>query len=92
MHSIKDVGKDGRGNGGADGDEIKKGIEALSGKYSGKSEEELVGLLMQSVGAAKASGTFSEETLDEFVGFVSPQLDERTRARLIGLVNMIKSN
>ena len=94
MHSIKDVGRGGGNNREREVDsvEIKKGVDSLASKYSGKSEEELMGLLMQSVSAARANGSFSEETLDEFVGFVSPELDERTRSRLVSLVNMIKNS
>lgn len=73
-------------------DSLKNKTDALASKYAGKSESELMQALMQNVSAAKNSGTFSEEQLDEFVGFVSPNLDEQSLTRLKELVRMIKGN
>ena len=48
--------------------------------------------LMKNVAAAKSDGSFSPEQLDEFAAFVSPSLDEQSRARLAELINMIKGD
>ncbi len=59
-------------------------------KYEGMNENELMAELMKNVAAAKSNGTFSAEQLDDFVKFVSPNLDESSRKRLEELVGMIK--
>lgn len=69
--------------------DAKSQTDALADKYTGKSESELMQLLVQNVSAAKRDGTFSAQQLDEFVRFVSPSLDEKSRARLKELVLMI---
>ncbi|MDE6402075.1 MAG: hypothetical protein K2L54_05610 [Clostridiales bacterium] len=72
--------------------DIKSEAATLSQKYAGKSESELMHELMQTVTAAKSDGSFSAQRLDEFVEFVSPSLDDESRARLSHLVSMIKGN
>lgn len=67
----------------------KSSAESID-KYDGMSGNELMSELMKNVAASKSDGTFSPEQLDEFVSFVSPSLDARSRARLVELVNMIK--
>ena len=59
-------------------------------KYEGMSEAQLMSELMKNVSAAKSNGSFSADQLDEFVAFVSPNLDESSRKRLSELVSMIK--
>lgn len=61
-------------------------------KYEGMSEGELVQELMKNVAAAKSDGTFSSQQLEEFVRFVSPQLDESSRKRLNELVAMLNNS
>lgn len=61
-------------------------------KYEGMSEGELMGELMNNVSAAKANGTFSAEQLDDFARFVSPSLDDKSRKRLLELINVIKKS
>lgn len=61
-----------------------------STKYDGMNETQLMQELMKNVSAAKSDGSFSAEQLDEFVTFVSPNLDESSRKRLAELVGMIK--
>lgn len=69
----------------------KEAVENAASKYDGMNEEQLLGELYKSVAAEKQNGTFSASTLDEFVSFVSPSLDEKARARLTELVRMIKN-
>ncbi len=63
---------------------------ADTSKYEGMSEGELISELMKNVSSAKNNGTFSAEQIDDFVRFVSPNLDDASRKRLAELVNMIK--
>lgn len=78
MKSIKDTKTD------------RKTVADTAGKYDGMNEEQLLSELFKNVAAEKRNGTFSAETLDEFVSFVSPSLDEKSRERLTELVSMIK--
>lgn len=61
-------------------------------KYEGMSEGELMGELMKNVSAAKENGSFSADQLDDFARFVSPSLDEKSRRRLLELINTIKKS
>lgn len=80
-----------RSDGGADSDrDANETVSDVTSKYAGMSGDRLMGELMKNVAAAKGDGTFSEEQIDEFVRFVSPNLDEGSRERLNELVNMIK--
>ena len=65
--------------------------DELYAKYSGYSENQLMSELMHAVSPARADGPFSPEQLDEFVGFVSPNLDEQSLEKLRALVEMIKN-
>ncbi|MCX4314989.1 MAG: hypothetical protein OSJ83_14195, partial [Clostridia bacterium] len=49
--------------------------DGLYAKYSGYSESELMSELMRAVSSAQSDGSFSPDRLDEFVGFVAPNLD-----------------
>lgn len=64
----------------------------LTKKYEGLSQDELHAELMRSVAAAKQNGEFSETMLDDFVTFVSPNLDPAARAKLEELVRAIKNS
>ncbi len=59
-------------------------------KYDGMSHNQLVAELMRAVASAKSDGSFSQDRIDDFVNFISPELDEASRARLKELVGMIK--
>lgn len=83
MRSIKDYKPEPENNADA--------VSELSGKYDGLSQDELMSELFRTVSSAKSDGTFSAAQLDEFVGFVSPSLDEQSSARLRELVKMIKN-
>lgn len=89
MKSIRDKSnKSGVDTSGSAASEVK----SAAGKYDGMNEEQLMSELVRTVAAEKQNGTFSAATLDEFVSFVSPSLDERSRARLNELVRMIKKD
>lgn len=73
-------------------DSGKSDASDITSKYVGMNANQLMGELMKNVAAAKGNGTFSEEQIDEFVRFVSPQLDDSARERLNELVGMIKGD
>lgn len=72
--------------------EIDETAHELYEKYSGLSEDQLMTELMRAVASGRRDGTFSESQLDEFVGFVSPSLDDDARKKLENLVKTIKNN
>lgn len=72
------------------GESFRNEADEFAAKYAGKSESELMQSLMQRVAAAKSTGSFSVEQLDDFVRFVSPELDEKSRERLKELADMLK--
>lgn len=73
-----------------DNESEKQTVLELNDKFSGMNENELMGELMSRVSNAKRDGSFSELQLDEFVNFVSPSLDDKSRARLNELVRALK--
>lgn len=58
-------------------------------KYEGLTHDELMNELLRAVASSKSDGSFSGEQIDDFVSFVSPELDEALRARLNELVGLI---
>lgn len=78
-------------SGGGERNDAESNIRDSMAKYSGMDENGLMRELMKNVAAAKGNGSFSAEQLDEFVRFVSPNLDEQSRKRLNELVDMIKN-
>lgn len=64
----------------------------LTEKYDGMNQDQLYAELMSKVAAAKREGEFSESMLDDFVAFVSPNLDASARAKLDELVRTIKNS
>ncbi len=65
-------------------------VSDAASKYSGMNENELKQELFKQVSESKNNGTFSAREIDDFVSFVSPELDEKSRQRLNELVKMIK--
>lgn len=88
MRSIRDFGRE---QSSVDNQTLKDEMQSVAAKYAGKTEDELMRALRQNVAAAKRNGSFSVEQIDNFVGLVSPGLDEASRQRLNALVEMIKS-
>ena len=65
-------------------------LNGVVGKYKDKDEDELVAELMKAARRAKEDGSFSEESLEEFVQLVSPHLSEEQKAKLNNLISVIK--
>lgn len=75
-----------------DMNDIKSRVNELASEYAGMSEDERMQTLMKYVDAAKSDGSFSPEQLDRFVRFVSPNLDDSSRDRLVRLSELIKES
>jgi hypothetical protein len=65
-------------------------IEKQAQQYAGKSQDELMSELKKSVEAGKADGSFSNETMEEFIKNVSPMMDKEQKEKLIEIAKMFK--
>jgi len=65
---------------------VKNQMDALSGK----SEDELMNQLMNSITQGKKDGSFTPEMLKSFVKNVSPMLNASQKQRLNQLINKIQ--
>ena len=58
-------------------------------KYEGLSREQLLETLKRAVRSAKSSDSYSAETIENFCNFVTPMLDDESRARLVEVMSML---
>ena len=63
----------------------------ITGKYKGKSENQLIDQLLELVKQGRQDGTFSDSQLDDFIALVSPQLDDNGRKKLDDLASLIRN-
>lgn len=73
--------------------EQKRQFEAMkntAAKYRGKSEEELMRELKQTVQKDKASGTLTDKKMDNFQKKISPMLNEQQRKKLEKIMKELK--
>ena len=67
--------------------DIRKTAEA----YSGKSDSELLGDIFRMASEQKANGSLNDEKLRAFANSVAPMLNEDQKARLNGVLDMLKN-
>ena len=73
--------------------EQKRQFEAMkntAAKYRGKSEEELMRELKQTVQKDKASGTLTDKKMENFQKKISPMLNEQQRKKLEKIMKELK--
>lgn len=73
--------------------EQKRQFEAMkntAAKYRGKSEEELMRELKQTVQKDKASGTLTDKKMENFQKKISPMLNEQQRKKLEKIMKEFK--
>ena len=73
--------------------EQKRQFEAMkntAAKYRGKSEEELMRELKQTVQKDKASGTLNDKKMENFQKKISPMLNEQQRKKLEKIMKELK--
>ena len=73
--------------------EQKRQFEAMkntAAKYRGKSEEELMRELKQTVQKDKASGTLTDKKMENFQKKISPMLNEQQRKKLEKIIKELK--
>ncbi len=61
------------------------------GKYSGKSENELMSELFNIVNKNKSEGTLNNSDFDSFAEQIAPYLSPEQSARLTGLIEQLKN-
>ncbi len=69
--------------------EMAKKLKEQAKQFEGKSENELINQLLASVEQGKKDGTFSDETLQQFVSNVAPMMNPEQRKKLDELVKKI---
>lgn len=67
-------------------------IKRTAQNYQGKSDGELLGDIFKMANEQKANGNLSDEKLKAFADSVSPMLNAEQRARLNGVLEMLKDN
>lgn len=72
------------------GDSMQDDIAARLSRYSGKSEEQLMQELRESVQRMKADGTFDPASIDNLYNTAYPLLNEAQRQRMRYIIDMLK--
>ncbi|MBO4472908.1 MAG: hypothetical protein J5765_03775 [Clostridia bacterium] len=73
-------------------DEAKDDIRKTAERYSGKSDAELLGEIVNAAKKEKQDGTYSDDKIDDFVRAVTPMLNAEQRDRLEKAIKLIKKD
>ncbi len=65
-------------------------INSLSGKFDGKSQNELMRAVYEEAKRGKKNGTLKNSDIDNFVSMLSPVLDEEKRKMLYKIASELK--
>ncbi len=65
-------------------------VSSLAGKFDGKNQSDLIKAIYQEAKKGKEQGTLSNADIDNFVGMLSPLLDEKKRKMLFKIADELK--
>ena len=65
-------------------------VSSLAGKFDGKSQNDLIKAIYQEAKRGKQQGTLSNADIDNFVGMLSPLLDDKKKKMLIKIADELK--
>ncbi len=65
-------------------------VSSLAGKFDGKSQNDLIKAIYQEAKKGKQQGTLSNADIDNFVGMLSPLLDDKKRKMLNKIADELK--
>lgn len=65
-------------------------VNAIAGKYNGKSQTELLKAIYEEAKKGKERGTLTNKDIDNFVNMLSPMLDEKKRKILYKVSDELK--
>ena len=65
-------------------------VNSIAGKYDGKSQAELMKAIYDQALQGKRQGTLTNSDIDNFVGMLSPMLDEKKRKILFKIAEELK--
>ncbi|MBO7149423.1 MAG: hypothetical protein J6V71_00860 [Clostridia bacterium] len=65
-------------------------VSSLAGKFDGKSQNDLIKAIYQEAKRGKQQGTLSNADIDNFVGMLSPMLDDKKRKMLNKIADELK--
>ena len=77
-------------NGGDLNSDIFNLINSLSGKFDGKSQNELMRAVYEEAKRGKKNGTLKNSDIDNFVSMLSPILDDEKRKMLYKIASELK--
>lgn len=89
FNEFANSGKKGE-NGGDLNSDIFNLINSLSGKFDGKSQNELMRAVYEEAKRGKKNGTLKNSDIDNFVSMLSPILDDEKRKMLYKIANELK--
>ncbi len=78
------------GNGFFNNEQMKNDFENAKNQYSGMNESELMGELSKKVSEGRKNGSFTDESLSEFVKNISPMLNAEQKSKLQSIINKLK--
>ena len=70
--------------------QMKNDFENAKSQYSGMNEAELMGELSKKVSEGRKNGSFTDESLSEFVKNISPMLNAEQKSKLQSIINKLK--
>lgn len=70
--------------------QMKNEFENAKSQYSGMNEAELMGELSKKVSEGRKNGSFTDESLSEFVKNISPMLNAEQKSKLQSIINKLK--
>ena len=65
-------------------------VQALAGRFDGKSQAELIKAIYEEAKNGKQKGTLSNAEIDNFVNMLSPMLDDKKRKMLLKIAEELK--
>jgi hypothetical protein len=65
-------------------------VSSLAGKFDGKSQNDLIKAIYQEAKRGKEQGTLSNGDIDNFVGMLSPLLDNKKQKMLYKIADELK--
>lgn len=65
-------------------------VSSLAGKFDGKSQNDLIKAIYQEAKRGKEQGTLSNGDIDNFVGMLSPLLDDKKQKMLYKIADELK--
>lgn len=90
MKDFNDYVKNGGGNEQGIDQNLFNMVNALAGKYDGKSQNELIKAIYEQAKRGKENGTLTNAEIDNFAQMLAPVLDKQKQKMLYKIVDELK--